>query len=48
MANAADNAHADPRETERAREMWGNFTKLVKWSAVHVIVLLVLMAWFLL
>ncbi|HEY8191748.1 MAG TPA: aa3-type cytochrome c oxidase subunit IV [Alphaproteobacteria bacterium] len=38
----------DPRELERTKEMWHNFSKLITYSTATTLVILVLMAWFLL
>ena len=42
-----DNSKADPKETANAKAMWGNFTGLMKWSILGVVILLIGMAFFL-
>jgi len=48
MAHQSAPANADPKEVERAYDMWGNFKALVKWSLIAIIALLIVMAAFLL
>lgn len=48
MAHQSAATNADPKEVERAHDMWGNFTGLVKWSTIAIIAILILMATFLL
>jgi cell division protein FtsL len=42
------NVSVNPKELERARSMWGEFTRFAKVSIIAIVVLLVLMALFLL
>ena len=42
----AANNDADPAQLERAQEMWHNFKRLATWSTAHILVILVLLAWF--
>ena len=48
MGNHANNAEADPKAVEDAQGRWGNFTVLMKYSILGVIVILSGMALFLL
>ena len=47
-SNSAPTPDVDPRELERTKEMWRNFSKLITYSTATTLVILVLMAWFLL
>lgn len=42
-----DNSVADPKETQNATEMWVNFTVLMKYTVISVVITLILMALFL-
>lgn len=48
MGNMTGNTEVDSKELERTREMWHNFTNLIKYSTISAIVILALMAAFLL
>ncbi len=47
MGKATDNTKADPKDLENARQMWGNFMVLTRWSTIAVAIILVLMLIFL-
>jgi hypothetical protein len=47
MSKTNDNSTADPKELEKAQELWGSFTNLMKWGSIATIILVVLMAAFL-
>lgn len=47
MANHTTGAEVDPKELERINKMWCNFTALIKYSTIAIIVVLILMSWFL-
>ena len=47
MANHTTNTDVDPKELERINKMWCNFTSMVKYSTIAIIVTLILMSWFL-
>ncbi|MCB1562593.1 MAG: aa3-type cytochrome c oxidase subunit IV [Alphaproteobacteria bacterium] len=44
MANHSP-VEIDPKELARAEGMWGSFTKLIKWSIIASVAVLVLLAW---
>lgn len=44
MANAHDNTQADPQAVSDARQMWVNFTVLMKWSTISTVIFLVFLA----
>jgi hypothetical protein len=45
MAHSSAPADADPREIQRARDQWHNFTNVVRKSIIAIIAVLVLLAW---
>ena len=47
MANHTTNTDVDPKELERINKMWHNFTSIIKYSTITIIVALILMSWFL-
>lgn len=47
MENKIGTTGVDTKEMERTVAMWRNFTSLIKYSTVSILVVLVLMSWFL-
>jgi len=43
---AHDNSKADPQEVEHAQAMWQGFVKLIKWSTIATIIVLIFLALF--
>lgn len=44
MAHKSAAFDVDPKEVERAQDMWASFTALIKWSTVATVVSMILLA----